>query len=69
MAMMSQLLDKMKPKTLEQRIAELPSLSMEALTLITQGEEAESLRIAAVAYLTDCNELTALTVTDKAPKL
>ena len=53
MAMMSQLLDKMKPRTLEQRIAELPSLSMEALTLITQGEEAESLRIAAVAYLTD----------------
>ena len=69
MAMMSQLLDKMKPKTLEQRIAELPSLSMEALTLITQGEEAESLRIAAVAYLTDCNELIALAVTDKAPKL
>ena len=69
MAMMSQLLDKMKPRTLEQRIAELPSLSMEALTLITQGEEAESLRIAAVAYLTDSKELTSLAVTDKAPKL
>ena len=69
MAMMSQLLDKMKPRTLEQRIAELPSLSMEALTLITQGEEVESLRIAAVAYLTDSKELTSLAVTDKAPKL
>lgn len=69
MAMMSQLLDKMKPKTLEQRMAELPSLSLEALTLITQGEEVESLRIAAVAYLTDSKELTALVVTNEAPKL
>ena len=69
MAMMSQLLDKMKPKTLEQRMAELSSLSMEALTLLIQSEEGESLRIAAVAYLSESPVLNALAVTNEAPKL
>ena len=69
MAMMSQLLDKMKPKTLEQRLAELPTLSMEALTLIIEGDDPESLRIAAVAHLVDSPVLTALAVTNDSLKL
>ena len=69
MAMMSQLLDKMKPKTLEQRLAELPTLSMEALTLIIEGDDPESLRIAAVAHLVDSPVLTALAVANDSLKL
>ena len=69
MAIMSQLLDKIKPKTLEQRMAELPSLSMDALTLVIQGDEAESLRIAAIAYVLDSPALTALAVADDSLKL
>jgi exonuclease SbcC len=67
--MMSQLLDKMKPKTLEQRLAELPTLSMEALTLIIEGDDPESLRIAAVAHLVDSPVLTALAVANDSLKL
>jgi exonuclease SbcC len=66
---MSQLLDKMKPKTLEQRLAELPTLSMEALTLIIEGDDPESLRIAAVAHLVDSPVLTALAVANDSLKL
>jgi len=69
MAMMSQLLDKMKPKTLEQRLAELPTLSTEALTLIIEGDDPESLRIAAVAHLVDRPVLTALAVANDSLKL
>ena len=69
MAIMSQLLDKIKPKTLEQRMAELPSLSMDALTLVIQEDEAESLRIAAIAYVLDSPVLTALAVADDSLKL
>ena len=69
MAIMSQLLDKIKPKTLEQRMAELPSLSMDALTLVIQGDEAESLRIAAIAYVLDGPVLTGLAVADNSLKL
>ena len=69
MAIMSQLLDKIKPKTLEQRMAELPSLSMDALTLVIQGDEAESLRIAAIAYVLDSPVLTGLAVADNSLKL
>ena len=69
MAMMSQLLDKMKPKTLEQRLAELPTLSTEALTLIIEGDDPESLRIAAVAHLVDSLVLTALAVANDSLKL
>ena len=69
MAMMSQLLDKMKPKTLEQRLAELPTLSMEALTLIIEGDDPESLRIAAVAHLVDSPVLTTLAVANDSLKL
>ena len=69
MAIMSQLLDKIKPKTLEQRMAELPSLSMDALTLVIQGDEAESLRIAAIAYVLDSPVLTTLAVADDSLKL
>ena len=69
MAIMSQLLDKIKPKTLEQRMEELPSLSMDALTLVIQGDEAESLRIAAIAYVLDSPVLTALAVADDSLKL
>ena len=69
MAMMSQLLDKIKPKTLEQRLAELPTLSMEALTLIIEGDDPESLRIAAVAHLVDSPVLTALAVANDSLKL
>ena len=69
MAMMSQLLDKMKPKTLEQRLAELPTLSTEALTLIIEGDDPESLRIAAVAHLVDSPVLTALAVANDSLKL
>ena len=69
MAMMSQLLDKMKPKTLEQRLAELPTLSMEALTLIIEGDDPESLRIAAAAHLVDSPVLTALAVANDSLKL
>ena len=69
MAMMSQLLDKMKPKTLEQRLAELPTLSMEALTLIIEGDDPESLRIAAATHLVDSPVLTALAVANDSLKL
>jgi exonuclease SbcC len=69
MAMMSQLLDKMKPKTLEQRLAELVTLSMEALTLIIEGDDAEILRVAAVAHLEDSPVLTALAVANDSLKL
>ncbi len=69
MAIMSQLLDKIKPKTLEQRMEELPSLSMDALTLVIQGDEAESLRIAAIAYVLDGPVLTGLAVADNSLKL
>ena len=69
MAMMSQLLDKMKPKTLEQRLAELPTLSMEALTLIIEGDDPESLRIAAATHLLDSPVLTALAVANDSLKL
>ena len=69
MAIMSQLLDKIKPKTLEQRMADLPSLSMDALTLVIQGDEAESLRIAAIAYVLDGPVLTGLAVADNSLKL
>ena len=69
MAIMSQLLDKIKPKTLEQRMAELPNLSMDGLTLIIQGEEAENLRIAAITYVLDSPVLTALAVADDSLKL
>ena len=69
MAIMSQLLDKIKPKTLEQRMAELPSLSMDALTLVIQGDEAESLCIAAIAYVLDGPVLTGLAVADNSLKL
>ena len=69
MAIMSQLLDKIKPKTLEQRMAELPNLSMDDLTLIIQGEEAENLRIAAITYVLDSPVLTALAVADDSLKL
>ena len=69
MAIMSQLLDKIKPKTLEQRMSELPNLSMDGLTLIIQGEEAENLRIAAITYVLDSPVLTALAVADDSLKL
>ena len=69
MAMMSQLLDKMKPKTLEQRLADLPTLSMEALTLIIEGDDPESLRIAAATHLLDSPVLTALAVANDSLKL
>ena len=60
MAIMSQLLSKIKPKTVEQRIAQLPGLPIESLLAIIQRDEPEKLQLAAVEYLTDSASLIVL---------
>jgi exonuclease SbcC len=65
MAIMSQLLSKIKPKTVEQRIAQLPGLPIESLLAIIQRDEPEKLQLAAVEYLTDSASLIALATDSK----
>jgi len=63
MAIMSRLLNKINPKTIEERLAEISQLSMDSLIAVTASEEPEIVRAAAINHLDYGTRLTDLALT------
>ena len=63
MAIMSRLLNKINPKTIEERVAEISHLSMDSLIAVTTSEEPEIVRAAAINHLDYGSPLTDLALT------
>jgi len=69
MAIMSRLLNKINPKTIEEQVAELGQLSMDALAAIASSEESDILRAAAINHLDYGTSLSDLALTCAVPSL
>ena len=63
MAIMSRLLNKINPKTIEERVAEISQLSVDSLIAVTTSEEPEIVRAAAINHLDYGTPLTDLALT------
>ncbi|MBT6692757.1 MAG: hypothetical protein HOB09_04935, partial [Porticoccaceae bacterium] len=63
MAIMSRLLNKINPKTTEERVAEISQLSMDALIAVIASEEPNIVRSAAINHLDYGIPLTDLALT------
>ena len=63
MAIMSRLRNKINPKTIEERVAEISQLSMDSLIAVTTSEEPEIVRAAAINHLDYGTPLTDLALT------
>jgi len=69
MAIISRLLNKINPKTIEEQVSELDQLSMDALTVIATSEESDILRAAAITRLNYGASLSDLALTCAVPIL
>ena len=69
MAIMSRLRSKSNPKTIEEQVAELGQLSMDALNVIATSEESDILRAAAITHLDYGTSLSDLALTCAVPSL